>query len=92
MCVSVFEGVCVCSQCDTVWWRGGRSHAVWQHVIWTGLLNILMAPLRGGSRPERRSSGPHQGPIHLPQPTPRLLLLLLHPRPRHPPLKKVSRH
>lgn len=62
-CVSM-KCLCVCV-CFSAWhavvaWL--RSHAVWQHVIWTGLLNILMVPLTEGSRPERLGSGPRWPP------------------------------
>lgn len=36
-----------------------------QHVIWTGLLNILMVPLTEGSRPEQATLVP-SGPLSCP--------------------------
>lgn len=57
--------VCVCAHFSAwhavVAWL--RSHAVRQHVIWTGLLNILMVPLTDGSRPEQLSTGAQWPPV-----------------------------
>lgn len=42
---------------------GLRSHAAWQHVLWTSLLNILMVPLTEEICPEHLRSGRHWAPV-----------------------------
>lgn len=58
----VFVCVCGFSALHTVV-AGLRSHAAWQHVIWTSLLNILMVPLTEEICPEHLCSGCHWAPV-----------------------------